>query len=123
MVLVEPDVRFRRLAQLLGIRTVMRDAEMIVRPPRIDGGPPDNGHIVVSRFQHGPLGNLNMLSHLRWGKDLSNARVEGEQAADGGGDRQFHKLSIHGIDPQLLRSISHSARPPCTGRPAFSPME
>jgi hypothetical protein len=25
-----------------------------------------------------------MLSHLRWGKDLSNARVEGEQAADGG---------------------------------------
>src|SRR5262245_26035196 len=43
MATVDPDLRFRRLAQVLGIRTVVDNGEMNVCSTRVIGGPPDNG--------------------------------------------------------------------------------
>src|SRR5206468_10914358 len=47
--------RFRRLAQVLGIRTVLHDSEMNIRPPRVVGGPSDNGEVVASQFKRWPF--------------------------------------------------------------------
>src|SRR5207248_2872733 len=48
---VEPNMTSRRLVQILGIRPVMHDTVMLVIPPRVGGGPPDNRHRGVSRFE------------------------------------------------------------------------
>ncbi len=45
---VQPDGRFRRLAQVFWIRTVVHHAEVVVRAPRVVARPPDNGRIVLS---------------------------------------------------------------------------
>src|SRR5258708_39891185 len=55
---VEPDVAFRRLAQILGIRPVMHDAVMLVVSTRVGGGPPHNGHVADGRFELRPFGDL-----------------------------------------------------------------
>jgi hypothetical protein len=47
MALVEPDVIFRRLAQIIGIRPILYDGVMVVVASRIVGGPSDDGDIVV----------------------------------------------------------------------------
>src|SRR5437867_7945279 len=112
--------RFRCLAQVLGIRTVVHDAEMNVRPPRVVGGPPDNGEVVASQFKRWPFGDVDVLGLLRWRKYLSGGWVGGEQGADGGCDRQFKKQSLHGQTPPIAvplerRCKGHGvhARPLC----------
>src|ERR1700680_4297508 len=50
MVRVQPDWRFRCLAKVLGIRTVMHHSVMLGRSPRVVGCPPDNRKIGVSPF-------------------------------------------------------------------------
>src|ERR1700730_7768378 len=115
---VEPDLGFRRLAELLGIRTVGHDGEMLVRASRVGGGPPDNGNVVVCNFELRPFGDLDVLSPLLRRKDLSDGWVGGKQAADRSGDRQFQEQSIHRTDPQLLFPGKDGAR----GHGARAPM-
>jgi hypothetical protein len=67
---VDSDGRFRRLAQVGGIRPVGHDAEMHVRPPRVVGGPPNNGEVLPSRFERWPVGDLDALGFLRRRKYL-----------------------------------------------------
>src|SRR5213080_4391952 len=55
MALVQPDGIFRRLAQILGIGTVVHDAVMHVRPPRVVGRPPDNRQVTLANSRSGPL--------------------------------------------------------------------
>ena len=62
---VEPDVRFRRLTQVAGIRAEMRDCEMIVIPTWVGTGPPDNGQAVEGYLECRPFNDLNVLSLLR----------------------------------------------------------
>src|SRR5712671_5984561 len=68
---VEPDVTFRRLAQILGIRPVMHDSVMLVVAARIGGGPPHNGHVADGRFELWLFGDFDVLSLLLRRKDLS----------------------------------------------------
>ena len=75
---VDPNVRFRRLAQVTGIRAVMRDREMLVVPARVGTGPPDNGQVVEGYLKRWPFDDLNVLSPLRRRKYLSNTRAERE---------------------------------------------
>jgi len=89
MAAVEPDLRFRRLAQVPGIRTVLHDSEMNVRTPRVVSGPSYNGQVVASRFKRWPFSDLDALGSLHGRKYLSGGWVGGEQGADGGCDRQF----------------------------------
>jgi len=76
MVPVEPDVTFRRLAQILGIRPVVHDAVMLVVAARVGGGPPDDGRVVVGRFELRRFGDLDVLGSLLRRRDLSDAEVE-----------------------------------------------
>src|SRR5215470_1015948 len=55
---VDPYGRFRRLAQLLGISTIMHDSVMNVRPSRVFRGPPDNGEVIESYFKRRLFGDL-----------------------------------------------------------------
>jgi hypothetical protein len=55
MVLVEPDMIFRRLAQIIGIRPIMYDEVMVVVASWIIGGPSDDGEVVVGNFAAGRL--------------------------------------------------------------------
>src|SRR6266852_4649868 len=75
MALVEPDGRFRRLAQVLGIRTVVHDAVMHVRTPRVVGCPPDNGQMVRCQLELWPFGDLDALGSLGRRKYLSGGWV------------------------------------------------
>ena len=87
------------MAQVRGIRPVVYDGEMIVRPPRIVGTPPDNGQVVASHFERWPLGDLDahgFLRRRRWLSRrtsltrrmyLSDGGGGGEQAADHGRER------------------------------------
>src|SRR5713101_3031740 len=108
MALVEPDGRFRRLAQVLGIRTVAHDAVMHVRTPRVVGCPPDNGQMVRGQLELWPFGDLDALGSLGRRKYLSGRRVGREQAAHRGRDRQCQKQSIHGDTP-LMASLGRAA--------------
>src|SRR5882757_1975069 len=99
---VEPDVTFRRLAQILGIRPVVHDAVMFVVAARVGGGPPDHHRVVVCNFKLWPFGDLDVLRPLLRRKHLSDDWVGEEQAAGRGGDGQFEEQSIHRTDPQLL---------------------
>src|SRR6266852_5270794 len=65
---VQPDMRFCRLVQVFGVRTVVHHAEVIVRTPRVIGCPPDNRQIAVSRFELWSLCNPDSRSLLRWRK-------------------------------------------------------
>ena len=72
---------FRRLAQILGIRTIVDDSEMFVIPARVGAGPSDDGEVVVGNFELWRLGDLDVLGLLlRW-RDLSADWVGVEQAA------------------------------------------
>src|SRR5713226_9350949 len=62
MVRVQPDWRFRCLAKLLGISTVMHHSVMLGRSPRVVGCPPDNRKIGVSPFNFWPLSDLDARS-------------------------------------------------------------
>src|SRR5712692_7223129 len=50
MARVQPDGRFRGLAEFLGIRTVMHDSVMLGRTPGVVACPPDNHKIGISPF-------------------------------------------------------------------------
>src|SRR5712671_1643957 len=92
---VEPDMTSCCLAQILGICPVVHDAVMLVVAARIGGGPPYNRHPGVTRFELRRFGDLDVLSPLLRGKDLSDGWAGEEQAAGCGGDRQFHEQSVH----------------------------
>jgi hypothetical protein len=64
---VEPDVRFRRLAQVIGVRAVMRDCKMLVVAAWVGTDPPDNGEVVASEFKPWALGEFDVCSLLRRG--------------------------------------------------------
>src|SRR5438132_1063026 len=102
MVPVEPNVTLRRLAQILGIRAVVHDAVMLVVSAWVGGGPPDNGRVVVGRFELRRFGDLDVLGPLLRRRDLSDDWGGEEQGASRDGDRQFHEQSIHRTGPQLL---------------------
>src|SRR6516164_7163664 len=86
---VEPDGRFRRLAQILGIGTVVDDSKMLVISARVGAGPSDDGEVVVGNFELWRFGDLDVLCPLLRRRDLSADRARVEQAPRGGGDRQF----------------------------------
>ena len=71
---VQPDVRFRGLAQVLGIRAVVYNPKVFGRAPRVVGCPRNNGQILSSQFElwsrddahaRGFLGSRNELCR-RW---------------------------------------------------------
>src|SRR6516164_60552 len=96
---VEPDGRFRRLAQILGICTVVDDRKMLVISARVGAGPSDDGEVVVGNFELWRFGDLDVLGPLLRRRDLSDDWAGEEQAAGRGGDRQFQEQSIHRTDP------------------------
>src|SRR5882762_4131115 len=96
MALVQPDGIFRRLAQILGIGAVLHDAVMHVRPPRVVGGPPDDGQMVRGQLERRRFGDLDALGFLGRRKYLRGSRLKREQAADRGRDRECQKQCIHG---------------------------
>src|SRR5260370_23466510 len=96
MAVVQPKGRFRGLAQVLAIRTVVHDAVMHVRTPRVVGCPSDNGQMVRGNLELWRFDDLDARSLLEGGKYLSGAWVGREQAGDRGRDRQRPKQSIHG---------------------------
>src|ERR1700720_3705037 len=82
MGLVEPDVIFRRLAQIRGIRTIVCDRVVIVVPARVGGGPSDDGEVVVGNFERWRLGDLYVRDFRRWRRILSADWTGAEQAAE-----------------------------------------
>src|SRR5467141_1212123 len=96
MSLVQPDGIFRRLAQVLRIGAVLHDAVMHIRPPGVVGRPPDDGQVIGRRLELGPFGDLDALGFLGRRKYLRGSRLEREQAADRGRDRECQKQCIHG---------------------------
>ena len=92
---VEPDVIFRRLVQILGVGTVVRDGVMIVIPARIGNGSSDDREVIVGNFERWRLGDLDMLGLLLRRRVLSDDWAGAEQAAGRTGDRQFREQSIH----------------------------
>src|SRR5439155_23893094 len=86
MTLVQPDGIFRRLAQILGIGTVVHDAVMHVRPPRVVGRPPDNCQVARGQLEVWPFGDLDTVRFFGRRKYLCGSRLEREQAADRGRD-------------------------------------
>jgi hypothetical protein len=73
----------------------VRDREMIVVAARVGGGPSDDGEVIVSNFERWRFGDLDVLGLLLRRRVLSADWVGAEQAAGGGGDRQFHEQSVH----------------------------
>src|SRR5712671_663733 len=111
---VEPDGRFRRLAQILGIRTVVDDRKMLVISARVGAGPSDDGEVVVGNFELRRFGDLDVLGPLLRRRDLSADWAGVEQAAGCGGDRQFHEprsLNKPRFADPLERSMGASAAP------------
>src|SRR2546428_3806754 len=96
MALVQPDGVYSRVAQFLWICTVVHDAVMHVRAPRVVGRPPDDGQVIRGRLELGPFGDFDALGFLGRRKDLRGSRLEREQAADRGRDRECQKQCIHG---------------------------
>ena len=71
MALVEPDVIFRRLAQIIGIRPIVYDGVMVVVASRIIGGPSDDGDVVVGSFERWPFEDLDVFGLRRRRRILS----------------------------------------------------
>src|SRR5215472_10359769 len=92
---VEPDVASGCPAQILGIRSVMHDAIMLVVTARIGGGPADDRHPGVGRFELRRLGDLDVLGPFLRRKELSSDRVGEEQATGRAGNREFCEQAIH----------------------------
>ena len=87
MGLIEPDVIFRRLAQIIRIRPIVYDGVMVVVASRIVGGPSDDGDVVVGNFERWPFDDLDMLGPRRRRRDLSADWGGAEWAANGGARR------------------------------------
>ena len=68
---VQPDVRFGRLAQVLGIRAVVYNAKVLGRAPRVVGCPPNNGQIFAGRFELWSLEDADVRGFLGSGNELS----------------------------------------------------
>src|SRR3989442_5382670 len=118
MTLVQPDGILRRLAEVLRICAVLHDAVMHVRPPRVVGRPPDDGQVIRGRLELGLFGDLDALGFLGRRKYLSGSRLEREQAADRGRDRECQKQCIHGYSgPWRTRDGSSVSRPPSSVLP------
>jgi hypothetical protein len=98
MTLVEPDVIFRRLAQVIGIGSIVYNGVMVVVAARIVGGPSDDGDVVVGNFERWPFDDLEMLGPGRWRRILSDDRAAKEQAAHYRGGRPYHEAFIHRTD-------------------------
>src|SRR3984885_14744624 len=118
---VEPDVRFRCLVQILGIRPVVHDGEMIVRSTRVVGGPPENGQVAASDFERWPLCDFDMRGLLRWwrnGLGLRKRCIADEQAADRRSHHHFEKHRVHGKTPSFEtgRPGTESRATPCPYR-------
>src|SRR5216683_774935 len=64
MARVYPDWRFRRLAQVRRMCTIVHDAVMLGRTPGIIAFPANNGRIVVCRFELWPLRDPDPCSFL-----------------------------------------------------------
>src|SRR3984893_4854589 len=109
MALVQPEGRFRRLAQVLGISTVVHDAVMHVGPPGVVGCPTDNGQMVRGRLELWSFGDLDALGSLGRRKYLSGGWVGKEQAVERGRNRQCQEQSIHG-QTSNCRSLGKTCR-------------
>jgi hypothetical protein len=103
---------FRRLAQILGIRTVVRDREMIVIPARVGNGPSDDGEVVVGNFERWRFGHLDVLGPLLRRRVLSDDWAGAEQAASRGDDRQFQEQSIHETNLSMWVKLPHRSIEP-----------
>src|SRR6266436_5672245 len=68
---VQPDVRFRGLAQVLGIRAVVYNPKVFGRATRVVGGPPDNGQTFCSRFELWSFEDADVRGFLGGRNDLS----------------------------------------------------
>jgi hypothetical protein len=68
---------------------------VIVVPARVGGGPSDDGEVVVGNFESWRLDDLDVRGFRRWRRILSVDWAGAEQAADRGGNPQFHKKSVH----------------------------
>jgi hypothetical protein len=99
MTLVEPDVIFRRLAQIIGISPIVYHGIMVVVASRIIGGPPDDGEVVVGNFERWPLEDLDVRGFRRRRRILSDDRMGEEHAAGRRGDCQRDEF-IHAKNPQ-----------------------
>jgi len=73
MALIEPDVIFRRLAQIFRIRPIVYHGVMVVIASRIIGSPSDNGDVVVGNFERWPFDDLDMQGPRRRRRMLSAA--------------------------------------------------
>src|SRR5580698_4817937 len=51
MFLIQADVRFRRLVEVIGIRPVMHDPEVLIGAAGIIARPSDGGRILVGQFE------------------------------------------------------------------------
>ena len=65
MDLIEPDVIFRRLAQIIRIIPIVYNGVMVVIASRIIGSPSDNGDVVMGNCERWPFDDLDMLSPRR----------------------------------------------------------
>src|SRR5208283_6179228 len=90
----------------------MYDGEMLIVASRVGAGPSDNGQVLASEFELWPFDDFDMCRFACRGKNLSNRRTCGEQAADGASDRQFGEQSIHGqiLNHRSLGRLLHEGR-------------
>jgi hypothetical protein len=95
MTLVEPDVIFRRVAQVIGIGSIVYNGVMVVIASRIVGRPSDDGDVVMGNFERWPFGDLEVLGPGRRRGILSGDRAAKEQAAHYSGGRPYHEAFIH----------------------------
>src|SRR6266481_3021060 len=86
MTRVQPDMRFRRPAQILGICSVVDDAPMLVGASGVIAAPSDNGPIAPVQFELRPFGYLGLRGAPE-GRLLSRGWSWEEQAADHDRDR------------------------------------
>src|SRR5260370_25412146 len=79
VVRVQPDGRFRSLAQVLGIGTIVHDTIMLGRASGVVGGPPDYRQKFLGHFDLSPLSDLDARGSWSSRTYLSGHRLCGEQ--------------------------------------------
>jgi hypothetical protein len=67
---VEPDVRFRRLAQVIGLDPIMYNTEMLIVPAWVGTGPSNNSPVVEGQLELWPIDDLDVLNLVRRGQEL-----------------------------------------------------
>jgi hypothetical protein len=102
MALIEPDVIFRRLAQIIRIRPIVYHGVMVVIASRIIGSPSDNGDVVMGNFERWPFDDLDMLGPRRRRRILSGDGAAKEQAARYRDGCPYHEAPTHQTDPLWL---------------------